>query len=92
MVDKAYISWLHTQPCCVCGRLSGIEAAHVGRRGLGQKCSDLEAIPLCSEHHRTGPAAHHVLGKWFWSFHSIDREAIIEKMNKRLESIHSSGV
>ena len=29
-----------------------VEADHAGRRGLGQKCSDLETIPLCTEHHR----------------------------------------
>jgi hypothetical protein len=37
-----------------------VEADHAGRRGLGQKCSDLETISLCTLHHRqrtdwTGP-------------------------------------
>lgn len=29
-----------------------VEADHAGLRGLGQKCSDRETIPLCTYHHR----------------------------------------
>jgi predicted nucleic acid binding AN1-type Zn finger protein len=29
-----------------------VEAHHAGERGLGQKCSDRETIPLCAAHHR----------------------------------------
>jgi hypothetical protein len=53
------------------------EAAHVGMRGMGQKASDREAIPLCSEHHRTGPDSHHVLGRKFWSRWGLDRNELI---------------
>lgn len=59
------------------------EVAHVGERGLGQKCSDRETVPLCAEHHRTGPHAHHVLGKNFWDCHGLDRDAIIAKLNEQ---------
>lgn len=58
------------------------EAAHVGERGLGQKCSDRETIPLCVEHHRTQPYAHHVLGKKFWAHHGLDKEAIVAELNR----------
>jgi hypothetical protein len=39
-----------------------IHAHHMGARGLGQKCSDLETVPFCEQHHRdwhdcTGPFA-----------------------------------
>lgn len=57
------------------------EAAHVGVRGMAQKCSDLETIPLCGEHHRTGKDSHHVLGKRFWEHHGIDRQALIARLN-----------
>lgn len=30
-------------------------------RGLGQKCSDRETIPLCAEHHRLDPFSGSVL-------------------------------
>lgn len=62
--------------------LAPVEAAHVGERGLGQKSPDREAIPLCSHHHRTGPQAHHVLGKKFWAHHGLDPKAIIAELNK----------
>jgi len=55
-------------------QLTPTEAAHVGLRGLRQKCSDRETLPLCAEHHRTGPDSHHVLGKRFWEHHGIDRD------------------
>ncbi len=64
---------------------SPTEAAHVGLRGLRQKCSDRETLPLCAEHHRTGPDAHHVLGKKFWEHHGIDREVWIAAYVERYE-------
>jgi hypothetical protein len=52
--------WVKTLPCFArdigidTGRPCGgvVEADHAGRRGLGQKCSDDQTIPLCTEHHR----------------------------------------
>ena len=61
------------------------EVAHVGRRGLSQKSSDRETIPLCARHHRTGKDAHHVLGRKFWEHHGLDRDAIILELNTRYE-------
>lgn len=29
-----------------------MHAHHMGERGLGQKCSDLETVPFCERHHR----------------------------------------
>jgi hypothetical protein len=58
---------------------SRTEAAHVGIRGMGQKCSDWEAIPLCACHHRTGEFAHHVIGKRFWVKWRLDRFEVIRK-------------
>lgn len=93
--DPEYLAWLHTLACSVVGcaqRLGPeyfdrgiIEAAHVGRRGLSQKCPDREAIPLCRLHHRTGMSSHHQLGKLFWLFHGLDREQLIEELNRRYE-------
>ncbi len=67
-------------------QVSPTEAAHVGLRGLGQKCSDREALPLCAqEHHRTGPESAHVLGKRFWIIHNLDRGALISEANALYE-------
>lgn len=90
--DPQYLDWIRQQPC-VCPPAADpykftradnvIEAAHVGVRGLGQKCPDAEAIPLCAWHHRTGPLSHHVLGKNFWGRHGIDRDATIAQLRMR---------
>jgi hypothetical protein len=62
---------------------SKTECAHVGHRGLSQKCPDCESLPLCRvEHHRIGPESHHKLGKRFWSFHGLDRAESIKQMQK----------
>jgi hypothetical protein len=49
-------------PCACCNTRRGIEAAHTGPRGLGQKSSDLSCIPLCHEHHNHGNESYHALG------------------------------
>jgi hypothetical protein len=60
---------------------SPTECAHVGAKGLSQKCPDCESLPLCAlEHHRVGPEAHHVLGKRFWGFHGLDRMGLIREL------------
>lgn len=62
------------------------EFAHLGERGLGQKCPDSEGAPLCAVDHRTGPFAHHVLGKKWASHHGIDKQeifAMLQEMYRR---------
>lgn len=96
--DLAYLQFIREQPCLLCWRngrrFGGIwgkgqetltEAAHVGERGLGTKCDDREAIPLCAFHHRTGNESHHVLGKLFWGRHKLDKAELIAKYNQLFE-------
>ena len=69
--DPAYLEWIRTRLCLVCmlethqlNRFQmGTEAAHVGERGLSQKCPDREAIPLCAVHHRLDRFSAHRMGK-----------------------------
>ena len=80
--DSKYLAWLRTKPCFICRldrlvQTSPTEAAHVGLRGLGQKCHDREAVPLCGEHHRLGPDSHHQLGKGFWAPRRLTAEDVI---------------
>lgn len=84
--DSAYLEWLHTLGCVCCGS-KRVEAAHVGDRGMSQKCPDKQAIPLCSAHHRTGPQAHHVLGKGFFEHWKIDRDSLILDLNRQYETL-----
>jgi len=96
--DNKYLAWIRTIPCLLCDDYSlwklkwgaytdqvRSEAAHVGRRGLGQKCSDRQTIPLCGEHHRFGSDSHHVLGKKFWEHHDLHRDLLIAELNTRYE-------
>lgn len=69
---------------------SPTEAAHVGDRGLSHKSDDQETIPLCEDHHRLGPDAHHQLGKWFWIHHKIDKVQLILELQERHEK-HIAG-
>lgn len=84
--DPEYLAWIREQPCVVtfC-KIPRSEAAHVGEiRGLGQKCSDHETIPLCVWHHGPeGPQSHHRLGKGFWPFWGLDRDALIAEYRER---------
>lgn len=92
-VVLAYWAWIRNQPCVVCGSMvhiyedhtySTTEVAHVGLRGLGQKCDPLEVIPLCRLHHARGyPHSHHTLGKKFWTFHGLDRYALIRRFREQ---------
>lgn len=56
--DPEYLAWVRTQSCCARSAREGeecrgrVQVHHAGPRGLGQRCSDREAIPLCARHHR----------------------------------------
>lgn len=80
--DSAFLAFIRSLPCVICRRTFRVEAAHVGQRGLGQKCSDRETIPLCAFHHREGKHAHHRLGKNFWTYWNLDRYGIIAKYQR----------
>lgn len=91
--DPGYRAWIRTLPCCICqqwgflikGYPGTVECAHVGARGLGQKCPDRETLPLCVWHHRTGPQAVHVLGRNFWNYWKLNRYELIEAYNRMFE-------
>lgn len=79
-----YLAWIRTQPCVVCGSRWGIEASHTGPHGLGQKSSDLSAIPLCHKHHRTGRDSYHKLGaRRFAEVHNLDIPEIVRRLNAK---------
>ncbi len=96
--DPAYRAFVRSFGCVACfGKLildgsewnmwriqtSPTECAHVGTRGLSQKASDYESLPLCAiEHHRVGPESHHKLGKRFWGFHGLNRVELIHQLQE----------
>jgi hypothetical protein len=91
--SAAYLAWIRTQPCIVCGRDRWIEAAHTGLRGLGQKSSDYSAIPLCAAHHRTAKDSYHRLGaRQFAQTHDLDIPEIVRRLNMKPVVRIESGV
>lgn len=50
-----YLAFVRSHPCLACRAINEIEAHHVrfpGEAGVGQKPSDMTAVPLCNAHHR----------------------------------------
>jgi hypothetical protein len=69
--------WIHAQPCVVCGRHSP-EGAHVGLRGLSNKCSDTEMLPLCGADH-----AEQHKDRYFWAKRGLAKETILDETHLR---------
>jgi len=97
-INEPYKAWIRTLPCIVCrqwqltqARYGLVECAHVGMRGLGQKCHDRETIPLCVHHHRTGPQSHHALGKGFWKYWRLNRYDLIKHYNQHYDAVRSDA-
>ena len=68
--SKTHLAAVREQPCVVCAergqmQTSITEAGHMGPHGISQKACDLQAIPVCAEHHRIGPQSAHTLGRRF---------------------------
>ncbi len=92
-IDEPYKAWIRLLPCIVCrtwdlrilGYHGRVECAHIGQRGLSQKCLDRETIPLCIWHHRLGPQSVHALGKGFWGYWRLSRPELIAEYQRRFE-------
>jgi hypothetical protein len=77
--DPWYKRFIRRLPCLCCGRAWGIEAAHFGPHGVGQKASDLHTLPLCHLCHRL----YHKLGPVrFAEVHRLDVWGTIAKLNQ----------
>lgn len=56
--SESYRRWVASLPCIVCGIEGFSQAAHPNYgKGMGQKSSDLDCFPLCSQ--RGGSPGHH---------------------------------
>lgn len=81
MICHQYRRWISSLGCCIdscpLSERSGMDAAHTGARGLGQKSSDLATIPLCRRHHQefdSNPRA-------FAEKYTLDIPALVEALN-----------
>ncbi len=83
IVDKAFLAWATTQPCCISGELPAT-THHV--RSFGSCKDDRRSIRLAARFHLhdAGMFSIERLGKAaFESHHGIDIEAEIAKLNAR---------
>jgi hypothetical protein len=72
--DPAYLKFIRLLPCIACGKHRWhMEAMHTGPRGLGQKASDLDALPGCSKCHRE---LHAIGPVKFQELHRLDFAAL----------------
>lgn len=64
--DPAYLAWVRTLPCLIGHECVGrVEAHHsTASRGLGQKTTDRETMPLCAAHHNQFHNARGVFSGW----------------------------
>jgi len=82
--SPAYLRWIRSLPCSVCRATRTVEAAHTGPHGLGQKSSDLSAIPLCARHHRCGDDSYHRLGpRRFAEVHHLDIRVVVARLSAK---------
>ncbi|MFW7203693.1 DUF968 domain-containing protein [Serratia sp. BNK-17] len=61
--SKAYLRWVKSRPCVICG-IQADDAHHIighGQGGMGTKAHDLFTIPLCREEH---DALHRAPSRW----------------------------
>lgn len=80
-VDAAYMAFIRTLPCLICG--AHAEAAHTGHDGgMRYKASDRSAVPLCYRCHRTGARSYHVMGRRaFEACWLLDLDAVVQRLN-----------
>lgn len=82
--DPIYLAFIRSLPCTIRGLSWGIEAAHTGPHGLGQKSSDYSAIPLCRKHHRTSNDSLHKLGPFrFMTVHQLEIPELVKRLNAK---------
>lgn len=72
--DPAYLRFIRLLPCIACGRQKwGMQAMHTGPHGIGQKASDLDALPGCLACHRE---LHQIGPEKFQLKHHLDFTAL----------------
>ena len=77
--DPEYLRFVRSFPCLVCRQAWRIEAHHFGSKGIGQKPSDFNAVPLCRKHHRE---AHQLGPVRFQEQHRLDIPSLVVQLNE----------
>lgn len=75
--DPLYRQFIKRLPCVGCLKTWGIDPAHTGPHGLGQKACDLTCIPLCRRCHDAFDSD----PRGFADAHGLDIAALIQQFN-----------
>ena len=79
--SKAHLAFIRSLPCVVCKRTRNVEAAHApGSRGMAQKRSDFETLPLCRLHHQE---QHRIGWTQFIRSYELDVQWWLEQLRER---------
>jgi hypothetical protein len=91
--DPAYLAWIRTLACTICGSVWRVEAAHTGGDGgISMKGSDYSCVPLCKYCHTAGGQAYHRIGKReFERKHGINFQALVKALNARWAAEQRGG-
>ena len=92
--EKEHLDAVTELGCIVCRNETGQRTAsqihHVRMgKGLGQRASHFETIPLCHWHHQNGPigvAFHAGRAMWEWLYGT--EEELLEQVTRLLEATH----
>lgn len=80
LVNFAYRKFVKRFACCACLQNWWVDPAHTGPRGLRQKATDLDIIPLCRDCHDK----YHEIGRRnFEILWSIDISTIITELQEK---------
>jgi hypothetical protein len=89
--DPEYKAWIASLPCAVpdCSTGDGVEVAHIGDRGLSNRCPDRQTGPFCTTHHRDDRLGMHGrLGKNYWKHYGLNRDELIAELNRKYDLQH----
>ena len=87
--SEAYLSFVRTFPCCVCGN-TATDAHHTGtNRGMGIKANDLTAVPLCRKCHTE---LHSVGVNTFVDRHFVEMDLVEVNRDILAEFIQEKGL
>jgi hypothetical protein len=84
--NPKYLEYIRTLPCCVCRR--GAEPHHADTGGVGIKCSDTRAIPLC---HRCHVECHAIGRNTFQEKNNIDFKTVQVKCLEEFIAVRMGG-
>lgn len=83
--SKKFLAYVRTLPCCICGRTETVVAHHVEGGGVGMKCSDALAIPLCFHHHVGDEGIHRGKKTFFKTHNTTPEKELMETMKGFIE-------